>query len=545
LHLNPALWQSIRCALALASLGMLVACGGGGGGSSAPPVTVPVAVVPDDDGADSSPTGEQPADVIEASPSGWLPNVFEPLSDFTALCESPRTDEADIQGTSTDENNWIRSMSNLTYLWYDEIEDVDPGTVDDPLDYFDLMRTFELSPSGNLKDKFHFTYDTEEWQQLSQSGVSGGYGATFSLISRTPPRKTVVAYTEPNTPATSAGVNLQRGAEILEVDGVDLVNASGTANIGVLNSGLFPDVGETHEFLVRDLGSDETRTITMQSQQITSVPVQNVGVIDTDSGKVGYLLFNDHIATAEAGLVNAVEQLSTEQVTDLVLDLRYNGGGFLAIANELAYMIAGPIAQGQTFDELQFNDKHEVFNPVTGRLLSPTTFYTATRGFSLSSGQPLPTLDLPRVFVLTGGGTCSASEAIINGLTGIDVEVIQIGNSTCGKPYGFYGLDNCGTTYFTIQFRGVNAKGFGDYTDGFSPVAEAGIPAGLPGCVVGDDFGHLLGDVNEARLAAALQYRDDASCPGDNSFARRATVNPLPDGEIVKPLWLQNMIVVQ
>ena len=54
-------------------------------------------------------------------------------------------------------------------------------------------------------------------------------------------------------------------------------------------------------------------------------------------------------------------------------------------------------------------------------------------------------------------------------LRGIDIEVIQIGSTTCGKPYGFYGLDNCGTTYFTVQFRGVNAKGYGDYSDGFSP----------------------------------------------------------------------------
>ncbi|MDZ7769432.1 MAG: hypothetical protein U5K38_10330 [Woeseiaceae bacterium] len=67
------------------------------------------------------------------------------------------------------------------------------------------------------------------------------------------------------------------------------------------------------------------------------------------------------------------------------------------------------------------------------------------------SGQALPTLDLPRVFVLTGPGTCSASESIINGLRGVDVDVVQVGSTTCGKPYGFYPTGNCGTTYFTIQ----------------------------------------------------------------------------------------------
>ena len=60
--------------------------------------------------------------------------------------------------------------------------------------------------------------------------------------------------------------------------------------------------------------------------------------------------------------------------------------------------------------------------------------------------------------VLTGPDTCSASESVINGLRGVDVEVNLIGGPTCGKPYGFYPQDNCGTTYFAIQFQGVNAR---------------------------------------------------------------------------------------
>ena len=86
-------------------------------------------------------------------------------------------------------------------------------------------------------------------------------------------------------------------------------------------------------------------------------------------------------------------------------------------------------------------------------------------------------MNLSRVYVLTGGTTCSASESIINGLRGVDVEVIQIGSTTCGKPYGFYPEDNCGTTYFSIQFKGVNAAGFGDYADGFSPSNTSGAAA--------------------------------------------------------------------
>ena len=79
----------------------------------------------------------------------------------------------------------------------------------------------------------------------------------------------------------------------------------------------------------------------MTSVDVTSTPVQNVDTVTTASGKVGYMLFNDHIATAEQELIDAVNQLKTAGISDLVLDIRYNGGGFLDIASELAYMIAG------------------------------------------------------------------------------------------------------------------------------------------------------------------------------------------------------------
>ena len=123
-------------------------------------------------------------------------------------------------------------------------------------------------------------------------------------------------------------------------------------------------------------------------------------------------------------------------------------------------------------------------------------------------------MHLSRVYLLTTRGTCSASEAIINGLRGIDVEVIQVGTSTCGKPYGFYPADNCGTTYFTIQFQSVNAKGFGDYPDGFSPSDLDRVEGvEVPGCAVGDDFSQPLGSTDEAMLATALAHRETGACP--------------------------------
>jgi carboxyl-terminal processing protease len=506
----------LAAGLCLAFLG---GCGGGGGGGGS----------------------------LVGGGNSWTQGVFRPASNFRALCVNPRsgTNPAtgqpfpDRAGTRTDENNFLRSYSNNTYLWYDEIVDRNPAQYTTP-DYFDLLKTDATTASGADKDKFHFTYDSAEYYALSQSGASSGYGAQWVLVSSRPPREVRVAFTEPNSPATAAG--LLRGAELLQIDGVDVVNGS---NVDALNNGLFPaGAGETHQFRVRD-PDGTVRDISMTSAIITSAPVQNVQTISTPSGNVGYLLFNDHILPAEQALIDAVTQLAADNITDLVVDLRYNGGGFLFIASEFAYMIAGNAATaGRTFEVLRFNDKHPTTNPVTGQPISPTPFYSTD-----NQGNSLPSLNLSRVFVLTGPGTCSASESVMNSLRGVGIEVIQIGSTTCGKPYGFYPTDNCGTTYFTIQFRGENEQGFGDYTDGFSP-ANAGIPTTvLPGCQVADDFSRQLGDPLEARFAAALQYRNNGSCPAPSSVtlpgAGKPALRPVSDDELVLPRapWRENRIV--
>ena len=262
----------------------------------------------------------------------------------------------------------------------------------------------------------------------------------------------------------------------------------------------------------------------MTSASITSHPVQNVGTIPVSGASVGYMLFNDHLATSEAALVSAFTTLQNAAVNDLVLDIRYNGGGYLDIASEVAYMIAGPgPTTGQTFEIAQFNSKYPSVDPVTHQAITPVPFHATTQGFSTTAGIALPTLNLSRVYVLTGPDTCSASEAIINSLRGVNVQVIQVGSTTCGKPYGFYPQDNCGTTYFSIEFRGVNAANFGDYTDGFSPMnAPAPAGVGLPGCSIADDYTHALGDPAEARLATALNYRNSgaASCPAASGLGK-------------------------
>jgi C-terminal processing protease CtpA/Prc len=490
-------------------------------------------------------------------------------SSFINQCQNPRAGQdptnnnqpyPDMQGSTLDENNFLRSFSDETYLWYDEIVDRDPAGFNNPIDYFAQLKTFQTLPSGQPKDpdSFHYAVDSLEWFNQTQGGVSFGYGVELAVISGAPPRQAFVAYTEPNSPATNLPIPIQRGAELLAVDGIDFVNDNTSAGLDIILEGLFPTVENVpHTFTIRDFGAANSRQVTMTSTTITNAMVQETQVFDTPTGKVGYMVFNFFRAPAEEELIDAINQLIAEAapdpVDDLILDLRYNGGGFGIIASQLAYMIAGPAnTNGRTFDLIQFNDKNPVTNPVTDQPISPDPFLDTTSGFfTLPGGQALPTLNLSRVFVLTGFNTASASELVMNGLRGVDVQVIQVGQPTRGKPYGFYETPNCGTSYFTVQFRSVNDKGWGDYAEGFIPSAVDDGMANVLGCTgISDDYSKQLGDPGEDRLEVALAYQAGLACITPAASAGNFLSNPLAepatrDGTINRSLFDSNRILLR
>lgn len=463
-------------ALVLASL--LSACGGGGDSGSVP------------------------------NSAGVLPSA---QSAQQCSATNPYASAAQKTGSLSVEKQWLRSYFDEAYLWYDEVPAVDAtaAAFSDSADvytsldnYFDALKTPVLTASGARKDRFGFTYPTAAWDALSQSGQTAGYGfepvfGSLVVNAQNPNRNIRIAYVEPGTEAAAKG--LRRGDQIVTVDGVSADDTT-AAGVAVLNAAIvFPDsLGVAHNWVFSRTGSANF-SVTLTTANITKVPVLTRSVVTAlDGKKVGYLVFNDHLATAEAQLVEAFNHFNAQGIDDLVLDVRYNGGGYLYIASELAYMIAGPTRiQSRLFELLSYNNKRGAG--------TTTPFYNTSIG-----GTSLPTLSLPRVYVLTQSGTCSASESIINGLRGVDVDVRLIGGTTCGKPYGFTAKDNCGISYFPIEFKGVNAKGFGDYADGFVPAGSG--TSGIAGCAVTDDLNHALGDTSENMLATALAYRSTGAC---------------------------------
>ncbi|MGZ5200247.1 MAG: S41 family peptidase [Telluria sp.] len=503
---------------AFAAALLLAACGGGGGApniatSSGSSGSTGGTTDPGGTGTGGTGTGG-----TDAAPDP-IPTENELWGSLWNSCAKPRTGVdatghayPDRQGTLLDELKFLRGWADAYYLWYKEVPaSLHMADYGNTLDYFAKLKTPLLTAAGTARDKYHFTYTSAEWDALN-NGLDLGYGITWSRNSATAPRNWLVTVVEAGSPAAAAG--LKRGDLLLDVDGIDFVNSADKASVDKINAGLFPKAeGETHTLTLRRNGA--SLDVSMKAVTVSENAVKIVKVIDTPTGKVGYMDFETHNNVSEKQLIDAITQLKAANVTDLVLDMRYNGGGLLYVASELAYMIAGPTAtSGKAFERLQYNDKTPAQPPLEFR----STAYGFSAPNPATPGATLPYLGLKRVTVLTTQNTCSASESVVNGLRGADIEVNLIGGQTCGKPYGFTPTPNCGTTYFSIEFQGVNDKGYGDYPDGLAPT-----------CKVSDDLTHAQGDPAEGMLAAALAYNQGKTCPASSSGAR---MQPL---DIVRP----------
>ena len=431
-------------------------------------------------------------------------------------------------GDLTDEKKWIKAYMSERYLWYKDIPKVNEkdsrynvltdGVLDvwsSLLNYFDDSKTPLKTARGTLVDKFSFIIDSDSWNNYVGSNLRG-YGFMLKTSTQGSQKVLSVAYVFPNTPAKNAG--LARGDQIIGIDGAS-VNDTGIEAANIFNEGLRPTKVAPHQFQI--LRAGQVLNLTMQAEVISLQQVEHK-VLNVASQKIGYLLFNSHVPSAETYLIQAMADFKQQGISNLVVDLRYNGGGYLAIANALAYSVAGRTqAQGKVFEWIQFSDKRRSEN---------YAFNFRSRGLN---NQEYPSLGVSKIYVLVTGGTCSASESFINGLRGIDVQVELIGGTTCGKPYGFYPQENCGITYAAMEMETVNAKLEGGFSDGMTPQ-----------CTVLDDLSRPLGDVSEGMLSVAIKRIQGQSCNQATGLAissQSLSGMALRDeGVLLRPDWQSN-----
>ena len=416
-------------------------------------------------------------------------------------------------GTLHDEKAWVRSFIDERYLWYQDVPRIDPADYGTTLAYFNALKTPAKNSAGEDLDRFHFSYPTSLWDRYS-NGSAGDYGIEWGTLRAASPRKLVVMNIAPNSPAQLAGI--VRGDKLVSIDGESLDGDR------AFNAAIDPD-GNAHAF-VFERGSTRT-THVLQTATYAVQPVRDVHVIE--GTQTGYIYLDSFVQfNIQYDLKKAVEDLQKENITDLVIDLRYNGGGLLFISSQLAYMVAGQSAsQGKTFDRLVYSDKRSKEN-----FAYPFLSSLILVNYAADPRNLLPQLNLKHVSMLVDHGTASASEALINGLRGVGVQVDLIGGTTYGKPYGFQEQRNCGRSYFAVEFKGENALGFSDYDAGFAP-----------NCKVPDDPGFPLGDANEPRIAAALYLRTNGVCPVKPSPAIKATAPAQDAVPVLEPRRLRTL----
>jgi len=387
-----------------------------------------------------------------------------------------------------DQLAWVDASMRDYYLFYDQVPTVRRS---DHSDTASLLQALRVPP-----DSFSFITDAARSAALFDEGERVGYGWK---LTRRADRALMITLVEIGSPLDLAGV--RRGEVIRSINGLDEPTMTQGQYAEQLGSG---DEVRTVRLGIEAIDGS-LRTVQVTRERYSVRGVQQLDIVERGALRIGYLNFLTFIEPASAELDRAFAELA--DVDELVLDLRFNGGGRISVANQLASRVGGAGVQGRDFTRFRYNDRAAGIPP---------------------EGLPQPflrladSLDLARVYVLSGPGTCSAAEMVINGLEPF-VDVITIGGATCGKPYGFRANERCGEALFAVEIAFVNDAGVGDYVDGLSP-----------DCAVMPDGRTPLGTVAEPLFAAALQHIESATCSmpavqadGLSDARRRPTSGPI------------------
>ncbi len=366
------------------------------------------------------------------------------------------------------QNAWVYELMLNAYLWADHLPDVDPLAFDDPASMVAEIRWQEV-------DRWSRVSDRVTTEALFEEGKVIGLGTRTGLDDD---GNVVFSFVHPLSPAGQAG--LQRGDRLVGLGGFAIEQVSDENLWDVAYGPNEP--GIVVDMVVETGGETKELSITKDWYPLVTVPF--VEILSAGGRNVGYFTFTTFVEPSVAELDAAFMRFREAGVRDVIVDLRYNGGGSISTARHLMDLLVGGVAAGKVAYRVDY----------TGVLDAEDS----TRHLS-RVGASLPAID--KVVFITTGSTLSASELVINGVRPyVDVELV--GGRTGGKPVGSHQWSFCDKVAQPITFRLINADDVTDYFDGF----EAD-------CAAGDDVKRALGDPTEASIAAALARIEGASCP--------------------------------
>lgn len=400
-------------------------------------------------------------------------------------------------------NDFIWKGLNLYYLWQPLV----PNLADDRFEGQGQLNNFlQAYPSPEdlfesllydrgVTDRYSVIFPDFRVLENALQGVIKSNGVEFGLVYTNDSQTNIFGFVRYILPGSdAASKDIQRGDIFYAVNGTPLTpnnyqsllnSESYTLNLADYNGGAITPNGQQ---------------VALTKMEYAENPVYETTVVNEGAHIIGYLMYNGFYSNYDTQLNTAFSELKSQNVTDLVLDLRYNGGGSVRTATYLASMITGQF-NGQLLAREEWNPKlqeyYEDENPQALRDMF---------GNTLSDGTTINSLRLNKVYILTTRSTASASELIINCLKPY-IDVVVIGTTTTGKNVGsvtlydsadFTSSGRDGSHTYAMQpivLKIVNKDGFGDY--------EAGIEPTIP---LAEDLNNMgvLGNPEEPLFAEAI-----------------------------------------
>jgi carboxyl-terminal processing protease len=387
-----------------------------------------------------------------------------------ASCKKNTDSVNTLLSATPDLRDSVYAYSQDIYLWS---ENLPSATIFKPLSYptadsvMKKVRTYSPFVNGKYQDRWSFVIDKKTWDNVV-SGNSSDTGAEYGFVGDADLRVKLV-YSQ-----SSAGTHgVKRGWKVLKFNGVDATYA----NIDKLNT----ELNKSSQAVLFQKPDGTQQTITLTSAAYKSDYVMSPKVFLINGNNVGYFAFDSFLG-ANSGqdtrneLDKVFADFKSKNVTELVLDMRYNGGGYGTVSSYLGSLIAPSSAVGKVFASAVHNKKYSQYNK--------------TENFKSLANS----LKLSRISIIVTKGTASASEELINGLKPV-MTVKLIGSTTHGKPVGYYALPVMDSYVFPVALKNVNSVGFDNFYQGFTVDK-----------VQTDDYTRDLGDPTEACLKSALDY---------------------------------------
>jgi C-terminal processing protease CtpA/Prc len=414
-------------------------------------------------------------------------------------------------------NDFVWKGLNEIYLWKSDVPNLADDAFSTQDDYYTFLNGYStpeklfdgLLYQKDVVDRFSFLVDDYVVWDNAKQGNTNSNGLDFGLV-RLSGSNDVFGYVRYVANGSDAAMkDISRGDFFLTVDGQQLTvnnysdllfgdNSTYTLGMATITNNTIASNGKTVELTKTDFNEN---------------PILIHKTIDANGTKVGYLMFNSFLGLldVELALNDAFTQFKSDGVSELVLDLRYNGGGFGTRAVELASMITGQFT-GEIFSTEKWNDTYQTYFEQNNPEYLINRFTD-----KLSDNTPIVTLNLNKVYILATDGTASASELVINCLDPY-IDVIQIGTTTYGKYVGSVTLydspnfdkknvnPNHKYALQPIVLKSTNSNGVSDYYNGLIPDYPITYQTSSGTEYEGENLLDLgvLGDVNEPFLAKAI-----------------------------------------